>query len=90
MKKFIPYKKLSKRKQREADGARRQGWGQISPVTRTTPDPKAYDRAKARRWRNDNSESGLFDWVLAMTITFCKSALSGRLAVCKQTNLLEL
>ena len=59
MKKFIPYAKLSKRKQREVDKTRRQDWGGLNPVTRTTPDPKVYDRAKARRW-NDDSESGLF------------------------------
>ena len=59
MKKFISFEKLTKRKQRETNNKRRGGWGNVNPVTRTTPDLKVYNRAKARRWKDD-SESGLF------------------------------
>ena len=53
MEKFIPYAKLSKKKQRELNAAKRRTWA-FSPVTRMPPDPKAYDRKKARRWKFDD------------------------------------
>lgn len=59
MKKFIPYEKLSKKAKRALDAKRRGSWGALSPVTRRTENPKAYDRQKARRWMNDPS-SGPF------------------------------
>lgn len=46
---FIPLKKMSKKKQREFYKAQRRGWGSISPVTRRESDPKAYNRAKEKR-----------------------------------------
>ena len=49
MEKFIPYAKLSKKKKRELDKARRGGWGALNPVTRRAENPKAYNRQKARR-----------------------------------------
>ena len=44
--KFIPLEKQSKRKQREYHEARRKDWGELSPVTRQSPNPKAYQRKK--------------------------------------------
>jgi len=55
----IPYEKLSKRKRKEMDQRRRKGWGEVSPVTRRSENPKAYNRQKARRWEQ-NSEAGPF------------------------------
>ena len=52
MDKFIPYEKLSKKKQREQDKKRRVTWG-FSPVTRNAQNPKAYNRQKARKWNCD-------------------------------------
>lgn len=49
MSKFIPYDKLSKKKKRELDRRRRNTWGGLDPVTRRPANPKAYDRAKARK-----------------------------------------
>lgn len=49
MEKFIPYEKLSKKAKRELDARRRKDWGGISPVTRKPENPKAYNRAKARK-----------------------------------------
>ncbi len=49
MEKYIPYEKLSKKKQRELDAKRRGSWCGINPVTRKPKNPKAYDRQKARR-----------------------------------------
>ena len=46
---FIPYEKLSKKKKRELDNARRSTWGALSPV----------NRSKARKWNYDDSASVL-------------------------------
>ena len=50
MEKFIPFEKLSKKKQRELNAIRRKDWNGISPVTRKSKNPKAYNR---KRHRND-------------------------------------
>ena len=50
MEKFIAYEKLSKKKQRELNAKRRSSWGGVNPVTRKSANPKAYNRAKARKW----------------------------------------
>lgn len=55
MKKYVPYEKLSKKKKREWDARGRGGWGGLTPVTRRPKSPKAYDRRKARRWKEDSS-----------------------------------
>jgi hypothetical protein len=55
MEKFIPYEKLSKKAKREADAARRGSWNGVNPVSRKSPNPKAYNRQKARRWSDDPS-----------------------------------
>ena len=52
MKKFTPYEKLSKKKQRELDALRRKVWA-ISPVTRKPENSKAYNRKKAQKWSDD-------------------------------------
>ncbi|MDR3149274.1 MAG: hypothetical protein LBT88_04575 [Oscillospiraceae bacterium] len=49
MTKFIPYEKLSKKAKKRLDSSRRGSWGEISPVTRTSPNPKAYDRSTQKR-----------------------------------------
>ncbi|MBQ3662662.1 MAG: hypothetical protein II914_00870 [Clostridia bacterium] len=49
MVKFIPYKKLSKRKKRELDRKRRNTWGGLSPVTRRAENRRAYNRKRARK-----------------------------------------
>lgn len=57
MEKFIPYDKLSKKARRELDARRRGTWGGLSPVTRKPPNPKAYDRNKAKRRKYDDFDS---------------------------------
>lgn len=49
MNNFIPYKKLSKKKQRELDRMKRGSWGALSPVTRVPERSSAYSRAKEKR-----------------------------------------
>lgn len=53
MEKFIPYEKLSKKKQRELDKKQRTVWT-ISPVTRKPANPKAYNRKKAHKPFDDS------------------------------------
>ena len=53
MEKFVPYEKLSKKAKRELDAARRGSWNGLNPVTRKSPNPKAYNRQKARKWTDD-------------------------------------
>lgn len=55
MEKFVPYEKLSKRKQRELDQKSRSDWGALNPVTKKPQNPKAYNRKKARKWSEDSS-----------------------------------
>ena len=55
MQKFIPYAKLSKKAKRAANNARRATWGDMNPVTRTSANPRAYNRAKNRR-QNPSSD----------------------------------
>lgn len=49
MEKFIPYEKLSPKKKKEIDRQKRGSWYGINPVTRKPPNPKAYNRRKARK-----------------------------------------
>jgi hypothetical protein len=60
MDKFIPYEKLSKKKKREIDQKRRTTWGSLNPVIRRPPNPKAYNRRKARRSIDYDPQSGPF------------------------------
>lgn len=53
MKPFIPYEKLSKRKQREVDQQKRSTWGQTNPITRHVESQKQYDRKKDQIWRKE-------------------------------------
>ena len=59
MEKFIAYEKLSKKKKRELNAQRRGSWGGVNPVTRKPANPKAYNRAKARKWSYDDSSTVL-------------------------------
>ena len=66
MEKFIPYEKLSKKKQRELDRQRRTLWT-ISPVTRAPQNSKAYNRKKAQNWRKEPPDSVLSVFSLWLT-----------------------
>lgn len=55
MEKFVPYEKLSKKKQRELNAQRRGSWGGLNPVTRKPENPRAYNRKRAQRWKNDSA-----------------------------------
>lgn len=55
MEKFIPFEKLSKKKQRELNAAKRNTWGSMNPITRKPDNSKAYNRRKAQSWKKDSS-----------------------------------
>ena len=55
MEKFIPFEKLSKKKQRELNAAKRGSWGGFNPVTRKPENPKAYNRRKAQKWSDEST-----------------------------------
>lgn len=59
MEKYIPYEKLSKKEQKRINAMKRSDWGGLSPVTRRSADPKAYNRRKAQKWSDDASVSVL-------------------------------
>lgn len=48
MDKFVPIGKQSKKKQKEFNAKQRKTWGDFSPVTRTVPNGKAYNRKKLK------------------------------------------
>lgn len=60
MEKFIPFEKLSKKKQRELNAKSRRGWNGISPVTRKPQNPKAYNRKKTQFKNDFDTASFLF------------------------------
>ena len=53
MEKFIPYEKLSKKEKRKLDNAKRGSWGGMSPVTRRSNNPKAYNRKRTQAWKKE-------------------------------------
>ena len=57
MERFIPYEKLSKKEQRRRCAEKRNTWGPISPVTRRSENPKAYNRRKAQNWKKDSGSA---------------------------------
>ena len=59
MTRHIPYEKLSKKAKKALDAQQRVSWGGLNPVTRRPPNPKAYQRSKARNWRNDSNSAPL-------------------------------
>lgn len=49
MEKFIPLQKQQKKNQRAEYAKRRASWGGMSPVTRKSEKPSAYNRAKNKK-----------------------------------------
>lgn len=76
MEKWIPYEKLSKKKQRELAAKGRRGWGGVCPVTRKPPNPKAYNRRKTPRWE-EMPPAGVFCLLFC-----CCVSLWGRRFLC--------
>lgn len=64
MQKFIPFAKLSKKAQQEINKSRRKSWGNIDPVTKRPANSKAYNRKKARAWKDTFPTSELFYYLV--------------------------
>ena len=47
--KMIPLSKQSKKKQKQYHARQRGSWNGVSPVTRTEPDRKKYDRNREKQ-----------------------------------------
>ena len=58
--KYVPLDKQSKRKRKEYYAKQRRDWGNINPVTRMTPDPKAYKRKKSEQRYEYEPSPGFF------------------------------
>ncbi|MDR1589187.1 MAG: hypothetical protein LBS51_03230 [Oscillospiraceae bacterium] len=54
MEKYIPFEKLSKKKQRALAARGRGSWGGLKPVTRKPENPRAYNRRKTRKWSDES------------------------------------
>lgn len=48
MEKFVPFEKLSKKKQQELNKQRRTTWGSLNPTTRKPDNSRAYNRNKRK------------------------------------------
>lgn len=46
----VPYAKCSTKEKKRRDAARRGTWYGVNPVTRRSPNPKAYSRAKFKNY----------------------------------------
>lgn len=64
MQKFIPFAKLSKKSQQAINKSRRKNWGNIDPVTKLPANAKAYNRKKARAWKDTFPTSELFYYLV--------------------------
>ena len=56
MQQLVPLKKQSKKAQKEYHAKQRGSWYGISPVTRTVPNGKAYDRNRVKRANREIDE----------------------------------
>ncbi len=59
MEKFVPFEKLSKKKQRELNAMKRRDWNGLCPVTRKPEPPKAYSRKRTQK-RDDFDSVSFF------------------------------
>ena len=50
--KFIPYEKLSKKKQKMLNKEKRNNWS-INPTTRVVPDNTKYNRSKIKQFAEE-------------------------------------
>ena len=76
MDRFVPIGKQSKKKQKEWGAKQRKTWGEFSPVTRTVPNGKAYNRKKLkaderRSSRDFRNEPAAFVFTLLLSESLC-------------------
>ena len=49
MDRYVPLSKKSKKEQKKFHAMQRRTWGDLSPVTRTVPNGKAYNRKRMKQ-----------------------------------------
>ena len=57
---YVPIDKQTKKKRKMYYAAQRRDWGEVNPVTRTTPNLKAYNRKKSGRRFEHEPTPGFF------------------------------
>ena len=57
---YVPLEKRSKRERKAHFAAHRGSWGELNPVTRKAPNPKAYDRKKSGQRYEHEPPAGFF------------------------------
>lgn len=57
MNRFVPFEKMSKRRQREENQKHRKTWEGFNPVTRKPDPPCAYRRALQKKASNEKEDS---------------------------------
>lgn len=57
MAKFIEFKKLSKKKQKEINAEKRKTWGVMKPIVKVKPSAKVYNRKNKQALMNFNYSS---------------------------------
>ena len=90
MNRYVPFEKLSKKKKRELSARQRGGWGELNPVTRKPPNPKAYNRKKAGRETEDSRDLPLFFQFTRIARTALSSAKSATPTSAKIANQMEV
>ncbi len=70
--KHVPLDKQSKRKRKAYYTKQRRDWGEINPVTKTTENPKAYNREKYRQRYDEYEPLPVF---CLKTVQFLKMGL---------------
>ena len=74
--KYVPLEKRSKKQQKEFHAAQRKTWGNISPVTKSVPSAKLYNKKKARQWKHGSTHSMSGSFYANFTLTFTANPLS--------------
>ena len=77
MDRFIPPEKRSKKEQKKLNAKRRRTWGDMSPVTRTVPNGKAYNRKKLKNDERRNSRNYREDGPAVLLLWAVRSADPG-------------
>ncbi len=82
MKKIVDYAKMSKRKRRQLDGAKRGTWGDIKPVTRRSENPRVYNRKRQRA--SDDSAGVYFCGVHGLQMHYAPFKISAKVSYARR------
>lgn len=75
MQAFVAYEKLSKKKQKQLNAAKRRTWGDVKPVTKVKASAKIYNRKQKNLMGcRDDYSSGSFGYRSNKFWEFCEEA----------------